>query len=50
MRKFMKTYRTGLLAVICIVSVLGLATLAVAQSNSGSSFNLNSPATFPVDI
>jgi hypothetical protein len=50
MQKFMKTYRPRLLVVVVLVSALGLATFAVAQSSSGSSFNLNSPAAFPVDI
>ncbi len=37
-------------AVVIVMLVGGLMTFAFAQSNVGSSFNLNSPAAFPVDI
>ena len=50
MQKIMKKNRVRILALLVIVSVLGLAGFAVAQSSSGGGFNLNSPASFPVDI
>jgi len=50
MRSFMKIDRAWVLAIVFLVSIVGLATFAVARSSSGGSFNLNSPAAFPVDI
>ncbi len=37
-----------LIFTVCALFVATVATLAIAQSNSA--FNLNSPASFPVDI
>jgi hypothetical protein len=49
MRQNQKLRRTLIALVATIALVVGLITIATAQS-SGSRFNLNSPAAFPVDI
>jgi hypothetical protein len=41
-------YRWLLVALMALLLVGGALTIAYAQSSSG--FNLNSPASFPVDI
>ena len=44
-----RKYRWGLILTIFGLCIGGLFSLAYAQSGA-SSFNLNSPASFPVDI
>jgi hypothetical protein len=42
--------RLGVLLILTLLACGGMLTLAYAQSGMGSAFNLNSPASFPVDI
>jgi hypothetical protein len=42
--------RLGVLFFLTLLACGGMLTLAFAQSGMGSAFNLNSPASFPVDI
>ena len=42
--------RLGVLLFLTLLACGGMLTLAYAQSGMGSAFNLNSPASFPVDI
>lgn len=42
--------RLGVLLFLILLTCVGMLTFAYAQSGMGSAFNLNSPASFPVDI
>lgn len=48
MNNHMKRKRPVWLFWLCLVFAGAVASIAIAQSNSA--FNLNSPASFPVDI
>ncbi len=43
-----KRNRPAMLFWLCLIFAGAVASIAIAQSNSA--FNLNSPASFPVDI
>ena len=45
-----KKSRLGVLILLVSIVCGSMITLAYAQSILGSAFNLNSPASFPVDI
>jgi len=45
-----RTLRRGILIVLIVLACGGILTFSYAQSSGGSAFNLNSPASFPVDI
>lgn len=44
------TSRWGILILLALLACGSMLTFAYAQSRVGSAFNLNSPASFPVDI
>ena len=43
-------FRLGVILLLTLLACGGMLTLSYAQSIMGSAFNLNSPASFPVDI
>ena len=43
-------FRLGVLLFLTLLTCVGMLTFAYAQSGMESAFNLNSPASFPVDI
>ncbi len=45
-----RTLRRKILIILTVLACGGMLTLSYAQSSGGSAFNLNSPASFPVDI
>ena len=45
-----KTSRWGIFILLALMACGSVLTFAYAQSRLGSAFNLNSPASFPVDI
>ncbi len=49
-KKPTRRYLRMSMAIAVAVLVGGMLTYAYAQSTAGSAFNLNSPASFPVDI
>ncbi len=50
LQKLTKFQKIMLLVMLLTGISGGVATFVLAQSNTGSAFNLNSPASFPVDI
>ena len=44
------TFRWGILILLALLACGSMLTFSYAQSRVGSAFNLNSPASFPVDI